>query len=92
MTDTSYSCSSLKMPGMTFYLGTFTAVPSLLYCLFSFLAFFGLFKDGFSLPLTVFFAFALPLFTFFCNISMLYFGRLYRKNHKSSYWDWTSVC
>ena len=80
------------MPGMTFYLGTFTAVPSILYCLFSILSFVGLFKDGFSLPLTLFFAFALPLFTFFCNISMLYFGRLYRRNRKSSYWDWTSVC
>ena len=80
------------MPGMTFYLGTFTALPSILYCLFSILSFVGLFKDGFSLPLSVFFAIALPLFTFFCNISMLYFGRLYRRNHKSSYWDWTSVC
>ncbi len=90
--DGKFSCSLLKMPDMMFYLGTFTAVPSLLYCVFSVLSILGFFKEWTRVPITVLSLCALPLFTFFCNISMLYFGRMNRKNHKSSYWDWTSLC
>ena len=82
----------LKMPDMMFYLGTFTAVPSVLYCFFSVCALLGVFKGGVDASIKAISFVALPLFTFFCNISMLYFGRINRKNHRSSYWDWTALC
>ncbi len=80
------------MPSMSFYIGTFTAIHSVLYCLFSILSFTGLFKESFLLSINILSLFSLPFFTFFCNISMLYFGREYRKYYKTSYCDWTSLC
>jgi len=87
-----YSCSWLKMPSMGFYIGTFTAMHSVLFLLFSLLSFIGLFRENYLFSIAIFMIVAIPFFTFFCNISMLFFGREYRKNSKSSYWDWTSLC
>ena len=81
-----------KLPGAMLYFLAFTAVPAVLYIAYSVLSFCDMLPEQIGTVFTVMGSFWVILQLFYDHVSMLFFGRLYRKSFKGRLSDWPILC
>ncbi len=81
-----------KLPGAMLYMLAFTAVPAILYIAYSVLSFCDMLPEQIGTVFTVMGSFWVILQLFYDHVSMLYFGRQYRKTFKGRLSDWPILC
>ena len=74
------------------YFLAFTSVPTLLYITYGVLSYCDMLPDKIGTVFTVMASLSVVLRLFYDNISMLYFGRLYRKYFSGRLSDWPILC
>ena len=81
-----------KLPGAMLYFLAFTAVPAVLYIAYSVLSFCNMLPEQIGTVFTVMGSFWVILQLFYDHVSMLFFGRQYRKTFKGRLSDWPILC
>lgn len=74
------------------YFLAFTSVPTLLYITYGVLSYCDMLPDRIGTVFTVMASLSVILRLFYDNISLLYFGRLYRKHFSGRLSDWPILC